>query len=73
VAANLRLLFRYLIDNEYVHEITDYHPEYLRIHPPNVLAKLQSGDSSWEQMVPPEVAHVIKKREFFGYRRPIAA
>ena len=73
VAANLRSLFQYLIDNQYVQEITDYHPEYLRIQPPDVLAKLQSGDSRWEQMVPPEVAHVIKKREFFGYRRLIAA
>src|SRR5205823_5696375 len=73
VATNLRSLFRYLIDNQYVQEITEYHPEYLRIQPPDVLAKLQSGDSRWEQMVPPEVAHLIKKREFFGYRRPIAA
>jgi hypothetical protein len=38
-----------------------------------VLAKLQSGDSRWEQMVPPEVADLIVKQEFFGYRRPIAA
>jgi hypothetical protein len=73
VAPNLRSLFQYLIDNQYVQEIIDYHPEYLRIHPPDVLAKLQCGDSRWEQMVPPEVAHLIKKREFFGYRRPIAA
>jgi hypothetical protein len=73
VAPNLRSLFRYLIDNQYVQEITDYHPEYLRIHPPEVLAQLQSGDSNWEQMVPPEVVHLIKKRQFFGYRRPIAA
>jgi hypothetical protein len=73
VAQNLRSLFQYLIDNQYVQEITEYHPEYLRIHPPEVLAKLQSGDSRWEQMVPPEVAHIIRKREFFGYRGPIAA
>ena len=73
VARNRRSLFRYLIDNQYVQEITDYHSEYLRIHPPDVLAKLQSGNSSWERMVPPEVVHMIKKREFFGYRRPIAA
>jgi hypothetical protein len=73
VAPNLRSLFRYLIDNQYVQEITKYHPEYLRIHPAEVLARLQSGDSSWERMVPPEVVHIIKKREFFGYRRPIAA
>jgi hypothetical protein len=73
VAPNLRSLFRYLIDNQYVQEITDYHREYLRIHPPEVLAKLQAGDTNWEQMVPPEVVHIIKKRQFFGYRRPIAA
>lgn len=73
VAPNLRSLFQYLIDNQYVQEISDYHPEYLRIHPPAVLIKLQSGDSSWEQMVPPEVVHMIKKRQFFGYRRSIAA
>jgi hypothetical protein len=73
VAPNLRSLFQYLIDNQYVQEITEYHPEYLRIHPPDVLAKLQSGDSNWERMVPPEVVRMIKKREFFGYRRPIAA
>jgi hypothetical protein len=73
VTPNLRSLFRYLIDNQYVQEITNYHPEYLRIHPSDALARLQSGDSSWEQMVPPEVVHIIKKREFFGYRRPIAA
>ena len=73
VAQNLRSLFQYLIDNQYVQEIVDYHSEYLRIHPPDVLARLQSGDSSWERMVPAEVVHMIKKREFFGYRRSIAA
>ena len=73
VAPNLRSLFRYLIDNQYIEAITDYHPEYLRIHPSDALTKLQSGDSSWEGMVPPGVVRIIKEREFFGYRRPIAA
>src|SRR2546422_7789079 len=73
VAPNLRSLFQYLIDNQYVHEISKYHPEYLRIYPPDALAKLQSGDSRWERMVPPEVIRIIKEREFFGYRKPLAA
>jgi hypothetical protein len=68
VAPNLSSLFRYLIDNEFIQEITDYDPEYLRIHPPDVLAKLQSGDPAWEGMVPREVAEIIKNRQFFGYR-----
>ena len=73
VAPNLRSLFQHLLDNQYIEEITGYHPEYLRIYPPDALAKLQSGDSGWEQMVPPEVVKIIKEREFFGYRPPKAA
>jgi hypothetical protein len=73
VAPNLRSLFQYLIDNQYIEEITDYHPDYLRIYPPDALAKLQAGDSGWEGMVPPEVVQIIKEREFFGYRASIAA
>ena len=73
VAPNLRSLFHYLIENEFIQEITDYNPEYLRIHPPEALVKLQSGDAAWELMVPPEVVEIIKQREFFGYRRPVAA
>jgi hypothetical protein len=34
-----------------------------------VLAKIQSGDSAWEIMVPPQVAHIIKERKLFGYSR----
>ena len=73
MAPNLRSLFQYLIDNQYIEEITDYNPEYLTIYPPDALAKLQAGDEGWEQMVPPEVAQMIKEREFFGYRAPVAA
>ena len=43
------------------------------IYPAAALAKLQSGDSGWERMVTPEVVQIIKEREFFGYRAPIAA
>src|SRR5438034_5178531 len=48
VAPNLRSLYRYLIENEFIQEITYYNLEYLHIHPPETLAKLQSGDAAWE-------------------------
>ena len=73
VAPNLRALFQYLIDNCYIEEITDYRKDFLCIYPATVLAKLKAGDKSWEEMVPPEVARVIKEREFFGYRAAVAA
>ena len=70
VAPNLRSLYQYLLENEFIQEITDYNPDFLRIHPPETLAKLQSGDPGWESMVPPEVGRMIKERQFFGYRAP---
>jgi hypothetical protein len=73
VAPNLQSLLRYLIDNNFIQEITHYNPDYLKIYPPDALAKLQAGDSAWEAMVPPEVAQIIKERGFFHYRAPIAA
>jgi hypothetical protein len=68
VTPHLRSLYGYLIDNEFIEEITDYYPDYLRIYPPDALAKLQSGNPAWERMVPPEVIAIIKSRQFFGYR-----
>src|SRR2546429_6551149 len=73
VAANLRSLFAYLVENGFIQEISDYNSEYLCIYPATVLAKLKAGDKSWEEMVPPEVAQIIKEREFFGYRAAVAA
>jgi len=32
------------------------------------LRRIAKGDSSWEEMVPPQVAELIRKRGFFGCR-----
>src|SRR5947209_8484954 len=68
VAPYLRSLYRYLLENGFIREITDYNPNYLRIHPPDALARLQSGDPTWEPMVPAEVSDRVRIRRFFGYR-----
>jgi hypothetical protein len=51
-------------------DLDNYKPEYLPIYSRDVLRRIGSGDSDWESMVPPEVAQLIKKRLFFGYRKP---
>jgi hypothetical protein len=38
------------------------------IHTPDVLARIQRGDPSWEQMVPAAVAEIIKVESLFGWR-----
>jgi hypothetical protein len=33
---------------------------------PEVLSRIQAGDLSWEEMVPPKVAEIIKEKKLFG-------
>jgi hypothetical protein len=34
-----------------------------------VLKRVASGDESYDEMVPPQVAKLIRQRGFFGYRK----
>ncbi|MEJ7616550.1 MAG: hypothetical protein WKF30_06180 [Pyrinomonadaceae bacterium] len=57
-----------MTENNYIQSIDFYNKDYLHIFSRDVLAKIRGQDPSWEKMVPPEVAHVIKERKFFGYQ-----
>jgi hypothetical protein len=72
VETNLRKLFGYLVDNGFIRQLENVNTDYLRIFSRDALHKIRTGDASWETMVPPEVAEVIKRRRFLGYR-PTAA
>ncbi len=69
VAAELRPLYRYLADRGSFVQLDNYRPECLSIFSRDVLQRIAAHDDSWEQMVPPEVAELIKKRGFFHYSR----
>jgi hypothetical protein len=45
-------------------------PKYLPIFSRDVLNRIATGDESWEEMVPPQVAEIIRRRGFFGYKKP---
>ncbi|HWN94015.1 MAG TPA: TonB-dependent receptor, partial [Methylomirabilota bacterium] len=68
VAPHLEHLYAYLLENNYIQSICDYRPEYLRILSRDVLSKIKTGDASWEQQVPPQVAKIIKERALLGYK-----
>jgi hypothetical protein len=51
-----------------IEPIRGYDESLLAIHTPDVLARIQSGDASWEQMVPAAVAKIIKAEHLFGWR-----
>ena len=68
VAPHLRHLHSYLLENHFIQSIQDYNEAFLPIFSREVLEKIRAGDSAWEIMVPPQVAHIIKQRTLFGYR-----
>ena len=67
---HLRNLYNHLLENHYLTGITGFNPEVLGIISRDVLGRIRDGDASWEQMVPPGVAAVIKRRKLFGYVAP---
>jgi hypothetical protein len=73
VAPNLVHLYRHLLDNGFIEAMEGYNPSYLPIKSPGVLAKIRAGTRSWESMVSPEVAKIIKQRQLFGYHPELVA
>ncbi len=67
VAPELRKLYGYLQDRGSFIGLDNFNPDYLHIFSREVLQKIPTGDTSWEQMVPTQVVELIKKRNFFGY------
>jgi hypothetical protein len=66
VAPNLRHLHAYLVENRFIENLRDYDEKVLTIFSRDVLQKLRGGDPSWETMVPPQVAQMIRARNLFG-------
>jgi len=69
IPANLRSLFRYLVDRGRITQLGNFDESILHIFSRDVLRRIKENDTQWETMVPPEIAEMIKAREFFGYRQ----
>lgn len=67
VAPHLRHLYAYLVENRLIETIRDYDEKCLSIFSRDVFKRLRAGDPSWETMVPPEVAEIVKRRKLLGY------
>ena len=70
VAPHLQKLYGYLVDNGSIKQLENVNRDYLHIFSRDALRKIRAGDASWESMVPPQVAEVIKTRRFLGYLPP---
>ncbi len=66
-------LYRYLVSQGQIEQLSGYDPELLHIFSPNVLEQIRNGDAGWRDSVPPAVARVIEERGLFGHRAAAAA
>ena len=44
--------------------------EIMHIFSDDVLHMIKNGRPGWDEMVPPSVAEVIKKKQLFSYQEP---
>ena len=64
----LHSLYRHLVDRGRIKQLDNFDENVLHIFSRDVLRRIKDRDATWEQMVPPEIAEMIKNRGFFGYQ-----
>jgi hypothetical protein len=69
VEPDLQPLYDYLVGRGSFVQLDNFNPKYLPIFSRDVLKRIASGDESWDEMVPSQVAEMIRQRGFFGYKK----
>jgi len=69
VGEELQRLYDYLYRRGSFVGLDNYKPDYLPILSRDVLKRIPTEDPTWQSMVPPEVAELIRRKGFFGCRR----
>lgn len=67
---NLKNLFRYLMDNNKLEDVSDADTDILHIISDHVLSLIKKGETGWEKFVPHKVEEAIKKFGLFDYPVP---
>ena len=60
-----------MLENHYIEPLLGYHSQNLGIFSRDALKKIAEGDSSWETLMPPQAAAIIKDRQLWGYKPPV--
>ena len=70
VPAEMQGLYQHLMQRGRIKPLDNFDRSVLHIFSREVLKRIKDNSAPWEDMVPPEIAEVIKKRRFFGYHGP---
>ncbi|MBX3420289.1 MAG: TonB-dependent receptor [Pirellulaceae bacterium] len=72
VAPEIRKLYEYLCDKGCIEQLHASSPQHLKTFSRDILKQIQSGNMSWVDHVPTQVAELIQRHGLFGFRRPQA-
>ncbi|TXB66232.1 TonB-dependent receptor [Phaeodactylibacter luteus] len=67
IPEGVKFLYKHLLDNRQIVDVTGFNPNVLHIFSKEVLHMLQTGQQEWESMVPAQVASLIKEKYLFRY------
>ncbi len=70
IPADMRALFQHLMERGRIKPLDNFDRSVLHIFSREVLRRIKDNSAPWEDMVPEEIAHTIKRRRFFGYHEP---
>jgi len=70
VSPSLRKLYQHLIEKSCIEHLDNFNANHLSTFSREVLRQIQAGEPGWIEHVPQEVADVIQRKSYFGYRRP---
>lgn len=67
VSDSLKFLFQHLKSNGFLQDLPGYDPKVLQIFSTKVIQMIKSNESGWEDLVPGNVANIIKENCLFEY------
>ena len=67
IPEGVKFLYRHLLDNRQIIDISGFNSEVLPIYTRQVYEMLHQGEPGWEDYVPPKVSHLIKTEYLFDY------
>src|SRR4051812_45113862 len=68
MSSELRSLYHHLVERGRIKQLENFDETLLHIFSRDVLRRIKENDATWEGMVPPAIAEIIKRRRFFGSR-----
>jgi hypothetical protein len=69
VTPELTHLYAHLFKNGFIEPVRTFQKGQMHVTPADVRKKIESDDSTWRSLVPPQAAALIVQKGLFGYRR----